>query len=193
MTTTHSILETVLSLGGVAALLAPAVVLMERTHRRAERAAGRRATRTTARDDADARRVADAVHLADGWLSREMSAGRCALPLNETAGHVVFHGHCHQKALVGVGGSAAALRAVPGSRVDVLDAGCCGMAGSFGYEKDHYDISVKIAGLALLPALKAAPDAHVAATGTSCRHQIRDLTGREARHPIEMLAAAAGV
>jgi Fe-S oxidoreductase len=66
------------------------------------------------------------------------------------------------------------------------------MAGAFGYEKEHYDVSVKIAGLQLLPALAAAPDALVAATGTSCRHQIRDLTGRRALHPMEVIRVALG-
>ena len=69
----------------------------------------------------------------------------------------------------------------------VLDAGCCGMAGAFGYEKGHYDVSVAIANLQLVPALQANPDATVVATGTSCRHQIKDLTGRRALHPIELL------
>jgi Fe-S oxidoreductase len=100
----------------------------------------------------------------------------------------VLHGHCHQRALCGVEGTAAALRLVPGLDVTVLDAGCCGMAGSFGFEKEHYDLSVKIANLALLPALAAAPDATVIAPGTSCRHQIRDLAHRRALHPLEVLA-----
>ena len=72
----------------------------------------------------------------------------------------------------------------------VLDAGCCGMAGAFGYEKSHYDISVKVANLDLVPAVNASPAATIVATGTSCRHQIRDLTGRVARHPLEVLAGA---
>jgi FAD/FMN-containing dehydrogenase/Fe-S oxidoreductase len=139
---------------------------------------------------AAAREVAAAVHLADHWLADEARAGRTTLSLNQGAQKVLFHGHCHQKALCGVKGSAAALRLVPSSDVKVLDAGCCGMAGAFGYEKEHYDVSVKIANLTLLPALKAEPDATVAATGTSCRHQIRDLTGREALHPMEVIAAA---
>ena len=105
----------------------------------------------------------------------------------------LFHGHCHQKALVGVRGSADALKLVPGLDVTVLDAGCCGMAGAFGYEKDHYDVSVAVANLALVPALTANPGATVVATGTSCRHQVRDLTGRRAWHPLQVLAAAAGV
>ena len=101
-----------------------------------------------------------------------------------------MHAHCHQKALRGPKGSAAALRLIPGLEVTVLDTGCCGMAGSFGYEAEHYDVSAKIAGLELLPALADAADAAVAATGTSCRHQIHDLAGRRARHPLEMIEAA---
>ena len=116
------------------------------------------------------------------------SRARCALPLRPAEEKCVLHGHCHQKALVGVGGTAAALRLVPGLDVTVLDAGCCGMAGSFGYEKEHYDLSVKIAGLTLLPALAAAPEATVVAPGTSCRHQIKDLAERRALHPLEILA-----
>ncbi len=139
---------------------------------------------------AAAKRVAAAAHLADAWLAREVGDGRATLDVPREAGRAVFHGHCHQRALVGVNGSAAALRLVPGLEVDVLDAGCCGMAGAFGYEREHFDVSVKIAGLQLLPALKAAPDARVVATGTSCRHQIKDATGRRAWHPLEVLAGA---
>jgi Fe-S oxidoreductase len=100
----------------------------------------------------------------------------------------LLHAHCHQQALVGAGGSAAALHLVPGLEVTVLDSGCCGMAGAFGFERRHYDLSVAIANLELLPALAAAPQACVAAPGTSCRHQIRDLAGRRALHPVELLA-----
>jgi Fe-S oxidoreductase len=80
------------------------------------------------------------------------------------------------------------LRLVPELDVVTVDAGCCGMAGSFGFEKEHYDISVTIANLALLPALAAEPEAVVVAPGTSCRHQIKDLAGRHALHPLEVLA-----
>jgi Fe-S oxidoreductase len=135
----------------------------------------------------DVQRIAASAHLADGWLANQIREGRCELPLWPRSEKCVLHGHCHQKALVGVGGTAAALRLVPGMDVTALDAGCCGMAGSFGYEKEHYDLSVKIAGLALLPALAAAPDAVVAAPGVSCRHQIKDLAGRRALHPMEVL------
>jgi FAD/FMN-containing dehydrogenase/Fe-S oxidoreductase len=137
---------------------------------------------------ADARRVAAAARLADAWLAEQVAAGRCALKLKESSGRVMVHGHCHQKALVGTGGTAAALRLVPGLAVSVLDTGCCGMAGSFGFEREHYDLSVSVAELSLLPALRADTVATVVAPGTSCRHQIRDLDGRRALHPLEVLA-----
>jgi FAD/FMN-containing dehydrogenase/Fe-S oxidoreductase len=136
----------------------------------------------------DTRAVAEAVHLADGWLAGEVKAGRTSLPLSPRKQECVLHGHCHQKALVGSSGSASLLRLVPGLQVDVLDAGCCGMAGSFGFEKEHYDLSVKIANLQLLPALAARPEALVVAPGTSCRHQVHDLASRRALHPLEVLA-----
>ncbi|MBX9584778.1 MAG: 4Fe-4S dicluster domain-containing protein, partial [Gemmataceae bacterium] len=135
-----------------------------------------------------ARRVAAAAELADGWLARQVRDNGLSLDLPAGGGKALLHAHCHQKALVGPGGSADALRLVPGLDVTVLDAGCCGMAGAFGYEKRHYDVSVAVANLALVPALKADPDALVVATGTSCRHQVRDLTGRPALHPFEVLA-----
>jgi Fe-S oxidoreductase len=136
----------------------------------------------------ETRQIAAACHLADGWLARQSAAGACQLSLAERSDKCVLHGHCHQKALVGTGGSAAALRLVPGLEVEVLDTGCCGMAGSFGFEKEHYDLSVAIANLSLLPALAAAPEALVAAPGTSCRHQIKDLAARRALHPLEIIA-----
>jgi Fe-S oxidoreductase len=138
----------------------------------------------------NARRVAAAADLADGWLAKQVEAGNCRLDLGGQSRTCVLHGHCHQKALRGTGGSAAALRLVPGLDVTVLDTGCCGMAGSFGYESGHFDVSAKVAELDLLPALRAAPDAEVAAPGTSCRHQIRDLAGRRARHPLEVIEAS---
>ena len=129
-----------------------------------------------------------AAELVEGWMARQAAEGRFAMAFPARPGKALLHGHCHQKALVGVGGSAAALGLVSGLCVSVLDAGCCGMAGSFGYEKAHFDLSVKIANLALVPAVKAEPEALVVATGTSCRHQIKDLTGRRALHPVEVLA-----
>jgi FAD/FMN-containing dehydrogenase/Fe-S oxidoreductase len=135
----------------------------------------------------DTVRIARAAELADHWLARQGTNGALQLPLRRREERCVLHGHCHQKALVGAGGSAAALRLIPGMQVDVLDSGCCGMAGSFGFERAHYDLSVQIANLELLPALKAQPHALVAAPGTSCRHQIKDLAQRRAWHPLEVL------
>jgi Fe-S oxidoreductase len=136
---------------------------------------------------ADARRVADSAFLADGWLARKINTGRTNLSLGRREGACLFHGHCHQQALRQAKGSVDALRLVPGWDVEPLDAGCCGMAGAFGMESSHYDISVQIAELQLLPAIRANSGAIVAATGTSCRHQIRDLTGRRALHPLELI------
>jgi Fe-S oxidoreductase len=141
---------------------------------------------------AAAKRVAAVTELADAWLARQVRDSGLSLDFPAAPGKAIFHGHCHQKALVGVKGSADALRLVPGLDLTVLDAGCCGMAGAFGYEADHYDVSVKIANLELVPAVTANPDAVVVATGTSCRHQIHDLTGRTALHPLEVLAGEIG-
>jgi Fe-S oxidoreductase len=85
------------------------------------------------------------------------------------------------------------MRAVPGAEVIELDAGCCGMAGSFGFEAEHYDLSMRIGGQRLFPAVRAEPDQTlIAATGYSCRQQIRHGTGRAARHPLELVLIAAG-
>jgi FAD/FMN-containing dehydrogenase/Fe-S oxidoreductase len=139
--------------------------------------------------------IARSAKLADSWLAEKIRANECSLKLGteyasgvSTKPTAVVHGHCHQKALVGAKGTLALLKLLPGLDVRVLDTGCCGMAGSFGYE--HYDLSVQIANLDLLPALANAPDAIVVAPGTSCRHQIHDLTERHALHPLELLAAA---
>ncbi|MBM3982420.1 MAG: FAD-binding protein [Planctomycetes bacterium] len=139
-----------------------------------------------------AKRVAAVAEMADGWLARQVRDNGLSLGVAPRAGTALLHPHCHQKALVGSKGTADALRLVSGLDVTVLDAGCCGMAGAFGYEKQHYDISVQIANLDLVPAVNANPAATIVATGTSCRHQLRDLTGRPALHPLEVLAGEVG-
>jgi Fe-S oxidoreductase len=106
-------------------------------------------------------------------------------PLEE---QVLLHGHCQQKALVGTAGTLAALRRVPGLEVKELDSGCCGMAGSFGYEHGHYDVSVALANRVILPAMKANPKARLVAPGFSCRSQVHGLAGLTPLHPIELLA-----
>lgn len=140
----------------------------------------------------ETRRIARAARLADVWLAERVKAGDCELKLDRAEGECLVHGHCHQKALYGNGVSGAAVRLVPGLDVKVLDAGCCGMAGSFGFEASHFDVSAKIAELSLLPSLRAAPGATVAAAGTSCRHQIKDLAQRRALHPLEVLERQLG-
>lgn len=104
-------------------------------------------------------------------------------------GRALLHSHCHEKALELADATLAALAAVPGLEVEDPEAGCCGMAGVFGYEAEHYELSAGMAERTLLPAVRrAAPDTAVLATGTSCRTQIRDLTGRRVAHPLEFLA-----
>ena len=139
--------------------------------------------------------IAKFANLADSWIAKQVHDGRCDLKIGahdsapKTQHSALLHGHCHQKALLGVRGTESLLRLIPGLDVSVLDTGCCGMAGSFGYESEHYDLSVQIAKLDLLPALAQRPEATVVATGTSCRHQIHDLADRRALHPLELLAA----
>jgi Fe-S oxidoreductase len=130
--------------------------------------------------------VAAAAHLADELVLDALGDGSLDVAPLETP--VVFHGHCHQKAAHASAPTIGLLRHVAGERVTVLDAGCCGMAGSFGFEREHYDLSMQIGGMRLFPAVNdAPPEARVVATGTSCRQQIRHGTGREAIHPLELL------
>jgi Fe-S oxidoreductase len=104
---------------------------------------------------------------------------------------IVFHGHCHQKADVGTTASMALLSRIPGAEVVEIDAGCCGMAGSFGFEAEHYELSMTIGEDRLFPAVRAEAGSTVlAATGVSCRQQIAHGTGRRARHPVELLLQA---
>ncbi|WP_433443939.1 FAD-binding and (Fe-S)-binding domain-containing protein [Nonomuraea sp. CA-141351] len=101
---------------------------------------------------------------------------------------ILLHGHCHEKAVVGTAATRELLSRIPGAEVEEIDAGCCGMAGSFGFESEHYDLSMKIGGLRLFPAIAASsPDTLLAATGVSCRQQIAHGAGRAARHPVELL------
>jgi FAD/FMN-containing dehydrogenase/Fe-S oxidoreductase len=105
-------------------------------------------------------------------------------------GSVMVHGHCHQKSLIGMEPARSALE-LAGFNVEILDSGCCGMAGSFGYEREHYDWSLKMAERVLAPAVREAqPETLIVAAGTSCRHQIADVTGRRALHPSEVLLGA---
>ena len=137
-----------------------------------------------------ARVVAENSFLIDEFLARAKSDDRLDLTFKDVEKRVLFHGHCHQKAMVGTEHSLAALRLVPGYEVELINAGCCGMAGSFGFEKEHYDISMQIGGLALFPSIESKPDWEVAVMGVSCRQQVEHGTGRKARHLVEILRDA---
>jgi Fe-S oxidoreductase len=128
------------------------------------------------------------------FLLEEFLVGRrgdCEGVFRPTDRRVLVHGHCHQKALVGTRPTLEALRLIPGLSVKEIDAGCCGMAGSFGFEREHYDLSVAIGRQRLFPAVEQAGlDTEVVASGVSCRQQILHGTGRLARHPAEVLFEA---
>ncbi|MEZ4415834.1 MAG: FAD-linked oxidase C-terminal domain-containing protein [Gemmatimonadota bacterium] len=132
--------------------------------------------------------------LVDEFLTGEREAGRLALELSAIPStRVRVHGHCHQKAFGLEAATLAMLRLIPGVHVEPLAGGCCGMAGSFGYEAEHAQISREMAGLDLVPLLGQLRDGErVVANGTSCRHQIGDLTGIPAVHAIRLLAEALG-
>lgn len=136
-----------------------------------------------------AKELSDAVFCIDEFIANEFAAGKidAALFTNEKQ-HIKLHGHCQQKALSTITLTSSALSIPKNYTVEIIPSGCCGMAGSFGYEKEHYDISMQIGELVLFPAIRTAtPDTIVAAPGTSCRHQIKDGTGVKAKHPVEIL------
>ncbi len=137
-------------------------------------------------------RVAAAAELFEEHLARLAAEdGGLDLAFAGPPRRVLLHGHCHQKALVGTGPSRRVLSLPPGWQVTEVDSGCCGMAGSFGYEAEHVAISLAMAERRLLPAVRAAgPDTLIVAAGTSCRQQILDGTGRRALHPAEALRGA---
>ena len=139
-----------------------------------------------------ARLLASRAMLLEEYLVAEQAAGRLALPLRALPqSRALVHGHCHQKAFDAFSPTLALLRLIPGLQVSAIESSCCGMAGSFGYEADHYEVSMKMAEAALLPAVRAAgPDTLLVADGTSCRHQIADGAGREALHVARVLERA---
>jgi Fe-S oxidoreductase len=140
----------------------------------------------------DAKRVSESSFLLEEFLQRQVNAGKLLLPSRSGKRKALLHGHCHQKALVGTAPTVAVLSAA-GFEVSEVDSGCCGMAGSFGFEKEHYDLSLKIGNRRLAPAVKAAAsDVEIVAPGISCRQQIEHLTGRKAKHPAELLWESIG-
>jgi Fe-S oxidoreductase len=140
----------------------------------------------------EAKKLAQNSFLFEEFLAAEHKAGRLALALRALpAKTALVHGHCHQKAFGLMGGVAAVLRLVPDLKVELIESSCCGMAGAFGYEAEHFETSMKMAELNLLPAVrKADPATLIVADGTSCRHQIADGTGRSAIHVARVLEQA---
>ncbi|MCW5857980.1 MAG: FAD-binding protein [Caldilineales bacterium] len=136
--------------------------------------------------------VAAGVFLLDDFLAQELVTGGLQWSLKPQRRRFLVHGHCHQKALAGIEPTLAVLNAIPGAQAEAIAAGCCGMAGAFGYTADHYDLSLAIANDRLLPAIRANPGAVLVANGFSCRQQIRDLTARPAFHLAQILDADDG-
>jgi FAD/FMN-containing dehydrogenase/Fe-S oxidoreductase len=136
-------------------------------------------------------KLASGSWMVDEFLVNTNREGKLRLVFQEQKKKVLFHGHCHQKAHIGSAPSLQALKLVPGLEVAEINSGCCGMAGSFGFEKEHYDISEKIGAERLFPSVdKASADTEVAVTGVSCRQQIDHFTTRTPRHVVEVLRDA---
>ena len=142
-------------------------------------------------DDPRARSVADKTQLLEDFLLERVEAEGIEFDFKPTEREILVHGHCHQKALVGTKATLAVLGLPPKFSVSEIPSGCCGMAGSFGYEKEHYEVSMAVGRERLFNAVEAAGDGvELAAVGTSCRHQIADATGKKARHWVEIFAEA---
>jgi len=136
-----------------------------------------------------ARKIGENALLFEEFIAREYDAKRISSDLFTSEERLVkIHGHCHQKALSSLVASKKTLSLPANYKVQLIPSGCCGMAGSFGYEQEHYELSMKIGELVLFPTVRQQPeDVLIAAAGTSCRHQIKDGTGRKAQHPAEIL------
>jgi glycerol-3-phosphate dehydrogenase subunit C len=135
--------------------------------------------------------VAKSALLLEEFLAREHDAKRLELQFKPVAGKVLVHGHCHQKAFGAMKAMRKVLGLVPELQAEFIEASCCGMAGSFGLEAEHYEVSMQMGELALFPQVRAAAvDTLVIANGTSCRHQIRDGAARESQHLAQVLQLA---
>jgi Fe-S oxidoreductase len=126
--------------------------------------------------------------VAEASLLFEEFAAQLELPLRAGPSRILLHGHCHQKSMGLLPATVSLLSRIPSATIVDLDAGCCGMAGSFGYGREHYDVSKAIAERRLVPAAKAMkPGDVLVAPGTSCRHQVADLAGATAVHPAVLI------
>ena len=148
----------------------------------------------TLRDEALVMGLGEGAHIVskqallfEEFVACEAGAGRFALELKAVDAPILLHGHCHQKAFGAVNPILDVLRLIPGAQAELVESSCCGMAGSFGYEANHFEVSMQMAEASLLPALRRAPRAIVVADGTSCRHQIADGAARQAVHVARLL------
>ncbi len=133
-------------------------------------------------------RIKENVMMIDQFLAREVEQGDLKCEFASPHDKILIHGHCHQKSLFGTDAMIQLLERVPGILVSEVDSGCCGMAGSFGYEKEHYELSAQIGEDRLLPAVREAEEGTVmVACGFSCRHQIADGAGVKAMHWVETI------
>ena len=142
-----------------------------------------------------AQAISEQAMLFEEFLAREAAAGRLEALKSQLQGTdqaILLHGHCHQKAFGAISPVMDVLKLIPGAKPELIESSCCGMAGSFGYEASHYEVSMQMAELSLLPAVRSQPDAIVVADGTSCRHQIKDGAQREAVHVAVLLARQLG-
>jgi FAD/FMN-containing dehydrogenase/Fe-S oxidoreductase len=145
--------------------------------------------------DARVETVAANSFMIEEFLAQLHGRGELQLPFRDVKRKLLLHGHCHQKALIGTGPSLTVLRLPPGFEVEEVDSGCCGMAGSFGFEQEHYDLSRAIGSRRLFPAVQAKMqatngDCDVVAAGVSCRQQVEHFTGKRPKHLVEVLAEA---
>ena len=133
--------------------------------------------------------VSKQAQLLEEFLAKEAKSGKLILNLKPATQEVLFHGHCHQKSFTAVTPALELLKLIPNAQPKLIESSCCGMAGSFGYEAEHIEVSKQMAEASLLPSIRKSPDSWVVADGTSCRHQIADGTKREAVHIAKILAA----
>jgi Fe-S oxidoreductase len=134
-------------------------------------------------------RVSKQAQLLEEFLANESKAGNLKLNLKTANQEVLFHGHCHQKSFAAVTPALELLKLIPNANPKLIESSCCGMAGSFGYEAEHIEVSKQMAEASLLPSIRKSPDSWVVADGTSCRHQIADGANKEAVHIARILAA----
>jgi Fe-S oxidoreductase len=139
----------------------------------------------------EAKLIADNSYLFEEFIVSLREKGELKVSFSDVKQEILLHGHCHQKSVVGTAPVMEMLSIPSNYTVEEVDSGCCGMAGSFGYEKEHYKISMEMAERKLLPAVRAQnQETLIAASGFSCRHQVSHGSGRKALHPVEILRQA---